>query len=49
MYKWSFDEDENEILVGTQVCVGNHYPWIFGAEIVRKASIKEIRAEGYEV
>lgn len=49
MSNWSFEEEKNEILIGTQVCVGDHYPWESGAEIARKASIKEIKAEGYEI
>jgi predicted thioesterase len=49
MPKLSFDENKNEISVGTQVCVGDCYPWGSGAEIVRASSIQEIKAEGYEI
>jgi len=51
MNHWSFDdlEGKNSIPIGTSVCMGDSYPWGAGAKIVRKASIKEILAEGYEI
>lgn len=49
MSRWSFEDDEDEIAVGTQVCVGDSSPWGSGAKIIRKASIKDIIAEGYEI
>lgn len=51
MNQWSFDDlgGKNEIPIGTSVCMGDSYPWGAGAKIVRKASIKEIKAEGYEI
>ena len=51
MNRWSFDDSEgkNDIAIGTSVCMGDSYPWGAEAKIVRKASIKEILAEGYEI
>ena len=51
MNQWSFDdlEGKNEIPIGTSVCMGDNYPWGATAKIARKASIKDIIAEGYEI
>lgn len=51
MNQWSFDDrdNKNEIPVGTSVCMGDSYPWGAYAKVVRKASIKDIIAEGYEI
>ena len=51
MNHWTFDdiEGKNEIAIGTSVCMGDSYPWGATAKITRKASIKEIIAEGYEI
>ena len=51
MNHWSFDDREgkNEISIGTSVCMGDSYPWGATAKITRKASFKDIIAEGYEI
>lgn len=51
MHYWSFDDlqGENEIEIGTIVCMGDNSPWGAMATVTRKASIKEIKAEGYEI
>ena len=51
MNRWSSDDSEgkNEIPIGTSVCMGDSYPQGAEAKIVRKASIKEILAEGDEI
>ena len=51
MNRWSSDDSEgkNEIPIGTSVCMGDSYPWGATAKVTRKASIKDIIAEGYEI
>lgn len=51
MNNWSFDDPDgkNENSIGTKVCMGDSYLWGSAATITRKASIKEIKAEGYEI